>query len=265
MDVPLSLGEWIHASRRALGLSRTVLAQQVGCAVVTIRKIEADERRPSAQVADRLARCLGIPPEQHTTFVRVARAEAPIDRLPPPDRSLQPARAGLARAWPGLPAARTPLIGREQVSGAVLERLLREDVSLLTLTGPPGVGKTRLALDVAARAGSAFAAGVCFVALAPVSDPRLVAAAIAQALGVKESGAQTLPHNLALHLRHKHMLLLLDNFEQVATGPASPTRSTTWARRWSSCVTWSGRPPTARRATRSRRSLALRGCAAGRS
>ena len=86
---------------------------------------------------------------------------------------------------------------------------------LLTLTGPGGTGKTRLALQVAAELLDDFADGVWFVDLAPTHDPALVASAIATALGVKESGAQPLIESLKLSLRDKHLLLVLDNFEQV--------------------------------------------------
>jgi class 3 adenylate cyclase/transcriptional regulator with XRE-family HTH domain/tetratricopeptide (TPR) repeat protein len=82
-----SFGEWIRRRRKALDLTREALAQQVSCAVVTIRKIETDERRPSRQVAARLAECLQIPPEHHVAFLQAARAELAVDHLPLPSLS----------------------------------------------------------------------------------------------------------------------------------------------------------------------------------
>ncbi|HEY6407020.1 MAG TPA: AAA family ATPase, partial [Ktedonobacteraceae bacterium] len=116
-----------------------------------------------------------------------------------------------------LPAPLTPLVGREQEIAAICALIWRPEVRLVTLTGTGGVGKTRVALGVAAAASSAFADGICFVALAPLIDSELVLSTIAQALGVLEQGSRPLLDRLQDHVREKQLLLLLDNFEQVVS------------------------------------------------
>jgi predicted ATPase/class 3 adenylate cyclase len=121
-----------------------------------------------------------------------------------------------------LPAQLTSLIGREQEETAVCTLLRREDVRLLTLTGTGGIGKTRLSLAVATEVLDMFADGVCFVPLAPINDPALVALTIAHLFGLEHTHAgkrAAIVHMeyLKAFLQDKHFLLVLDNFEQVVS------------------------------------------------
>lgn len=125
-----------------------------------------------------------------------------------------------SNASPDLPIPLTPLVGRLREIGAVCALLADPAVRLVTLTGPGGVGKTRLALAVAADVEASFADGVGFVPLAQVRDPDLVPARIVQALGFRTIGNQTPSDTLRAALRERDQLLLIDNFEQVL--PAAP-------------------------------------------
>jgi len=126
MNLEVSFGQWLKQRRKAYNLTQDEFARQVGCAVSMLQKIEADERRSSQQMAESLAKALGIAPERHLAFIEFARSgwRTPASALFHP---------------PGnLPAPTTPLIGREHDVAAVCQRLMRQDTRLLTLLGPPG-------------------------------------------------------------------------------------------------------------------------------
>jgi predicted ATPase/DNA-binding CsgD family transcriptional regulator len=114
-----------------------------------------------------------------------------------------------------LPVQRSPLIGREQEVASICSLLQRVQVRLVTLTGTGGIGKTRLGVQVAAELASTFADGIYYVPLASIRDPELVLPTIAQTLSIKETSGQSHLSLLKAYMCDKHILLLLDNFEQI--------------------------------------------------
>src|SRR5581483_9254524 len=127
----------------------------------------------------------------------------------------QEGETAIPQSWLSLPVQLTSFVGREQEITTVCELLRHPEVRLLTLIGTGGVGKTRLGLQIATRLVQDFEDQVCFISLMEISDAGLVIPAIAQALGLQDLGKQPVLELLKTFLKDKHLLLLLDNFEQV--------------------------------------------------
>ena len=209
---------WLKHRRIALGFTRDELAKRAHCSASTLRRLEAGDLRASEQLAASLAKALDLSADQVHAFTRFARGES-IDPalfdLPAgarvaatPDRFIAPHN---------LPAPLTSLVGRKRDSATIGELLQEPGVRLLTLTGPPGAGKTRLSIAAAQHlidTTTLFVDGAYFVPLAPLDNPTLTAATIAQALGVCEARGEVITP-LKEFLRPKRLLLVLDNFEQI--------------------------------------------------
>ncbi|MFN8484139.1 MAG: tetratricopeptide repeat protein [Anaerolineae bacterium] len=219
MTNDLTFGQWLKRRRQALGMTREDLAGRIGYSVGMLRKVEGDERTPSLQFAQLLAEHLAIVPEERAAFFSFARDDLAIESTPLPVQSAIAVPASPARVT-NLPAPLTSLIGRQQEVAAVRALLLRDDLRLLTLAGPGGTGKTRLALHVAAELVDEFPDGAFFVNLAPVVDPNLVPSVIAETLRLHDRSSQSPLEMLKNYLQEKRLLLLLDNFEQVTEGSA---------------------------------------------
>ncbi len=204
-------GQELRRLRQAAGLSQEDLAERAGLTSAAIGALERGERRrPYPHTVRALAGALGLSPEEQTRFfMSVPRRQTRGD-----DRSSSATRDEQRRR--SLPALTlTPLVGRERDVAIVVDLVRHGGARLVTLTGPGGVGKTRVALEIAERLGNDFADGPVWVDLAPVREPDLVPATIARTLGLTENPGQTIAQGLESFLGHREVFLILDNFEHL--------------------------------------------------
>jgi len=212
LDEDFSFGYWVRRRRKALDLTQAELGRRVGASAAMIRKIEADERRPSRDLAELLAGALAVPEAERARFQQAARDVKAVDQLTP---AASPAQSPLPSLPPtNLPAPVTSMINRHHDLERVTSLLLGADVRLVTLVGPPGMGKTRLSVQAAARVRPRFPDGVWFVDLSAVAEGELILPRVAMTLGLTAPGLAP-ADRLRLELRDKQILLVLDNLEQV--------------------------------------------------
>ena len=206
---PPAFGDLLRRFRTAIGWTQEQLAERASVSARAVVNYETGVTlRPQRQTVYLLADALGLAPDERALFEAAARAR----RLPGPRALPQPSPTAAA----ALPIPPTPLFGRQAAIAAAAALLREGDARLLAITGPGGVGKTRLALAVAATLAADFADGVQFVPLVGLHDPALVLPAIARAVGVREAAGAALADALAAALHATQTLLLLDNCEQVA-------------------------------------------------
>jgi len=207
---PAGFAGRLRRLRLDAGLTQEALAERAGLGVRTVQALEEGENWPHRTTVLRLARALGLTPGAEAPFVAAGR---------PPARPRRPVTASGAEAAPprrpahNLPLQLTSFVGRDRERAGV--RRLLATSRLVTLTGPGGVGKTRLALRVAADVLPEYPHGVWLAELAVLADPARVPQAVAAAAGVPEDPARPLLAVLADALRPRRLLLLLDNCEHL--------------------------------------------------
>jgi predicted ATPase/DNA-binding XRE family transcriptional regulator len=207
-----AFGVLLREHRRAAGLTQAELAERAGLSWRGVTDLERGARRtPHRDTLARLVAALNLTGDERAALEAAARRPAATA----PTGSSVAAESVAGREAPQLPLPPTVLLGREQELAVLAALLRRDDVRLVTVTGPAGVGKTRLGVQVAVTVRDAFADGVWFVRLSRLVDPTLVVSTIAQTLGLQETGSQPIAEVLRTHLAERHLLLVLDNFEQV--------------------------------------------------
>ena len=206
----LTFGDLLRSFRNRAGLTQESLAERAGLSPDAIGLIERGARRhPQRHTVQRLAGALGLAATERALLAATARRDGPTAAVgsPTPQR-------------PALPLPATTFVGRAAEVADLARLLATSSGRLVTLTGPGGVGKTRLALEVAARLADRFVDGVVFVPLAPLREPDLVPEAIARTLGVVTGAARTPLKTLTAALHMRQILLILDNCEHLL--PAVP-------------------------------------------
>jgi len=221
LSVP-TFGELLRQLRRRVGLTQGELALVVGFSVAQISRLEKDERLPDlAMLVEKFLPALALDDEPRLAqrlleLAAIARGE----RLPTAIIAQREVRTivqeEIVESDSSLPTLPVPLLGREQDLAAINKRLMEAPGRLLTLIGPPGVGKTQLALAVAGKLYHLFGDGVHFVPLAAVTEPDHVPSAILTGLGLADIERKLPRNRLFEHLRRKNLLLVLDNFEQLS-------------------------------------------------
>jgi predicted ATPase/DNA-binding XRE family transcriptional regulator len=204
MPASMSFGTWLRQKRRSLDLTQKVFADQIGCAEITVRRMEADEYKPSKELAFTLFEKLGIPESERSQWILFARgvSSLPIQSIPHGNKPKT-----------NLPASLTSFIGREKEQSDVIQFITK--FRLVTLRGAGGVGKTRLALKVGEQVLGNYADGVWLVELAPILDPLLVPRTTAIAVGLRDEPQRPVIDMLSDYLREKQMLIILDNCEHL--------------------------------------------------
>ncbi|HLZ58486.1 MAG TPA: tetratricopeptide repeat protein [Ktedonosporobacter sp.] len=200
----------LREERERLGLGHKELAELIDLPDPhTVSRWERGVFFPQPHYRQRLCQLFGKSAEE-LGLVKVHSDESPDEAsvLSSTDQPLSEYR------WK-VPPPLNSFIGREQDLAALCSLLKSEDVRLVNLTGPGGVGKTCLSIEVAHTLRQHFRDGACFVSLGTITDPMLVLPAITQALGIPESGAESVMEQMKSLLRDRTFLLLLDNFEQV--------------------------------------------------
>lgn len=226
---PLSFGRWLKRLRAQHDLTQEALAELAYCSVQTIRFFESGKRRPSIEMAERLAEVLAVPADQQSAFIKLARTSLTSDLASgvaggdgnkAETHSSQPAATAAsapeaAPALPRLPLPATLLVGRQPEAEQLQTIILDEGQRLVTLMGPGGIGKTRLALHMAHMLEPHFANGAVFVPLVAISNSVELPTAIAGAMNKSLPGDSSSTAQLDALLAGQSLLLVLDNFEHL--------------------------------------------------